>query len=82
MSGYELIRFFTECFANITRGIGGIVRSPHFPLKYTINTTCEWNIHTRSPRSRILLQYPIFDMEGSRDGGKLATQLIQPYLRL
>ena len=52
------------------------MKSPRYPLKYAINKTCEWNIHTRSPRSRILLQYPIFDMEGSRDGGKLTTQLI------
>ncbi len=59
-----------ECFAKSTKISGGKIQSPNYPLKYLINQTCEWHIHARSPQSRILLQFPTFAMEGSRDGGE------------
>ncbi len=65
----------TGCYLNISRGIGGVIRSPNYPHKYLKNKSCEWDIHTSSPLSRILLQFPIFEMEGSRDGGKLPIML-------
>ena len=74
--------YFAGCYLNISRGIGGVIRSPNYPHKYLKNKSCEWDIYTRSPQSRILLQFPIFEMEGSRDGGKFGIiyPIFLPYI--
>lgn len=56
---------FKGCFMNITSGGGGIIKSPNYPRKYLINSTCEWNIQARYPQGRILLEFPVFSIEGN-----------------
>ncbi len=51
---------------NITRGGGGLIRSPNAPLKYLLNTMCEWHIYAAHSNSKILIQFMMFAMEGNQ----------------
>lgn len=45
-------------------GTGGLIISPHHPRKYSPLTVCEWTITASRNSNKIMLEFPILNMEG------------------
>ena len=45
-----------------------MILSPNFPRKYLLNTSCDWWIYARSPMNRIMIQFMVFELEGTQTG--------------